>query len=224
MGSTGGPYKKFVNSQFNFIHGILSPRGLGSCSSLPVLFAVIGRRLGYPVKLVLTVNHIFNRWVDENEQFNMDGSMKYIGGDEDHHYIDRWRPWRDWERKSTAFHRPLTPREELATFIFNRSICESANLRFDEARESCKLAARFQPDHYGYIEEQETILHNQNVTQRIGWLQSSASSVVGTTGPLSVSFRSNSPQPQSVTSFVMDASKSVWNYPVVEYVFKRKES
>ena len=91
---------------------------------------------------MLTVQHIFNRWVDDSEQFNMDGSMKYIGSDEDHHYIDRFRPWRDWERKSTAFHRPLTLCEEpSATFVFNRSICECANLRFEEALDSCKTAA-----------------------------------------------------------------------------------
>jgi hypothetical protein len=164
--ATGGPYKNRVNSQVSFIHGLLSPRCLGSCASNPVLFAAIGRRLGYPVKIVLTVQHIFNRWVDENEQFNMDGSMKYIGGDEDHHYIDRYRPWRDWERKSTAFHRPLTPREELAAFVFNRSICECANLRFDDALESCKIAARLQPDNYAYVEDQENIRLYQDIKRR----------------------------------------------------------
>ncbi len=76
-------------------------------------FRRCGRRLGYPVKLVLTVQHIFNRWVSPTEEFNMDGSMKHIGGDQYHDYIDRWRPWRSWERTSTVFHRPITPREEL---------------------------------------------------------------------------------------------------------------
>jgi hypothetical protein len=165
MEPTGGPHKNRINSQVGFIHGLLSPRCLGCCASNPVLFAAIGRRLGYPVKLVLSVQHIFNRWVDDAEQFNMDGSMKYIGSDEDHHYIDRFRPWRDWERKSTAFHRPLTPREELAAFMYNRCGCECANMRFDDALASCKIAARFHPDQLTYTHEQDTIEGHKAVKQ-----------------------------------------------------------
>jgi hypothetical protein len=161
MTPTGGPYKNRVNSQVGFIHGLLSPRCLGCCASNPVLFAAVARRLGFPVKLVLTVQHVFNRWVDDSEQFNMDGSMGRIGGDADHHYINRWRPWRNWELKSTALHRPLTPREELAAFLFTRSACESANLRFESALNSCKIAARLQPDQQVYVDEQTTIQLNQ---------------------------------------------------------------
>jgi hypothetical protein len=165
MEPTGGPYKNRVNSQVAFIHGLLSSRHLSCCASNPVLFAAIGRRLGFPVKLVKTVQHIFNRWVDDNEQFNMDGSLLRIGGDDYHHYIDKVRPWRDWERVSTAFHRPITPREELAAFMFNRSICESANLRFDDAMESCKTAARLQPDNHAYVNEQ-SIIHQNHTNRR----------------------------------------------------------
>jgi len=162
MKPTGGPYKNRVNSQVGFIHGLLSPRCLGSCASNPVLFAAICRRLGYPAKLVLTVQHIFNRWVDDAEQFNMDGSMSRIGGDADHHYINRYRRWTEWELKSTALHRPLAPREELAAFMFNRSICESANLQFEAAMNSCKVAAWLQPDQFAYVNEQSIIELNQS--------------------------------------------------------------
>jgi hypothetical protein len=223
MKPTGGPYTNCVNSQVNFIHGLLSPRSLHCCASNPVLFAAIGRRLGYPVKIVLTVQHIFNRWVDDTEQFNLDGSMKHIGGDEDHHYIDRWRPWRDWERKSTAFHRPLTPREELATFMFNRNICECANLRFDDALQSCKIAAKFQPDHYGYVEDQWNIEGYKDWKRRqegIAWLKPPpvAATPVAPPSPPKNSTAINILQPLTL-HVPMQAS----NIQEVKLVFKKKE-
>jgi hypothetical protein len=223
MKPRGGPYKYRVNSQVSFIHGLLSPRSLGSCASNPVLFAAIGRRLGYPVKIVLTVQHVFNRWVDENETFNMDGSMKYIGGDEDHDYIDRFRPWRDWERKSTAFHRPLTPREELATFMFNRNICECANLRYDEALESCKIAARFQPDHYGYVEDQRNIEGYKDWKRRqegMAWLNSPP---IPTT-PVAPQFPpKHSPVINTSQPLTLHVPMQASNIQAVKLVFKKKE-
>jgi hypothetical protein len=224
MKPTGGPYKYRVNSQVSFIHGLLSPRSLGSCASNPVLFTAIGRRLGYPVKLVLTVQHIFNRWVDDTEQFNMDGSMKYIGGDEDHHYIDRFRPWRDWERKSTAFHRPLTPREELAAFMFNRSICECANLRYDDALKSGKIAARFQPDHHGYVEDQWNVEGYKAAKLRqegTAWLNSPPIQTTKVAPPPSLK---HSPVINTSQSLMFHAPMQASNIQRVKYVFKKKES
>jgi hypothetical protein len=40
-----------ANSKDVFIHGLLGENLLGTCASMPVLVAAIGRRLGYPVNL-----------------------------------------------------------------------------------------------------------------------------------------------------------------------------
>jgi hypothetical protein len=49
----------------SFIHGALFGDG-GTCASLPVVFTAVGRRLGYPLKLVSTrsgdIGHLFARW------------------------------------------------------------------------------------------------------------------------------------------------------------------
>ncbi|MCL2649213.1 MAG: hypothetical protein FWD61_19810 [Phycisphaerales bacterium] len=234
MKPTGGPYKNRVNSQVSFIHGLLSPRCLGCCASNPVLFAAIGRRLGYPVKIILTIQHVYNRWVDANEQFNMDGSMKYIGGDEDHHYIDRWRPWRPMERAALnkSVHVPLTPRQELATFLFGRSICLSANLRFEEAREACEIARRMFPDLPAHSDELETIktfFTTRENQKRLGWLNPPSiptpsspppsapprqSSVVQASRPLAIT-----PQPPTIPSFM---SVFTWGNPSIQYVYKKE--
>lgn len=51
----------------SFIHGILQGEG-GTCATLPVVYAAVGRRLGYPIKLVSamsrTTGHLFARWED----------------------------------------------------------------------------------------------------------------------------------------------------------------
>ncbi|MCG8651131.1 MAG: hypothetical protein MI861_14935, partial [Pirellulales bacterium] len=53
-----------------FIHGILSDKRTGTCSSLPTFAIAVGRRLGYPLKLVLVPNHTLYRWDDGNEVLN----------------------------------------------------------------------------------------------------------------------------------------------------------
>lgn len=66
----------FSNSDFLFIHGIVRGKP-GTCSNVPVLFAALGRRLGYPVKLVATAHHQFIRWDDASgERFNIDCTVQ----------------------------------------------------------------------------------------------------------------------------------------------------
>lgn len=64
----------FADSQDLFLHGLLGPRRLGTCSSMPVLCAALGRRLGYPLKLVTTKAHLFIRWEDDKERFNLEAT------------------------------------------------------------------------------------------------------------------------------------------------------
>ena len=47
-----------------FIHGPLSGHGY-NCVTMPVLYAAVGRRLGYPIELVLAKEHTFCRWDGE---------------------------------------------------------------------------------------------------------------------------------------------------------------
>jgi hypothetical protein len=55
------PAKKPIDAPFDtediFIHGALVGGG-GTCASLPVIYAAVGRRLGYPLKLVSTRGHV----------------------------------------------------------------------------------------------------------------------------------------------------------------------
>ena len=57
----------FSKPQDLFIHGMVNSDNGGTCSSMPVLYAAISRRLGYPIKLVLAKQHVFCRWDDGRE-------------------------------------------------------------------------------------------------------------------------------------------------------------
>ncbi len=50
-----------TDSRNLFLHGLLTGWG-GTCVTMPVLYCAIGRRLGWPLKLVFAKEHVFCRW------------------------------------------------------------------------------------------------------------------------------------------------------------------
>ena len=50
-----------------FIHAIIDGIG-GTCGSIPVLYVAVGRRLGYPLRLVKAARHLFVRWDDPDDK------------------------------------------------------------------------------------------------------------------------------------------------------------
>ena len=105
-----------------FIHGILDGVG-GTCTSLPVLYAAVGRRLGYPIKLVAAMAHMFCRWDDpiSGERFNIETAAHGFVSHPDEHYHE----W-PFHMPSAIRHRgymlrSLTAQEELAHFYVNRA-------------------------------------------------------------------------------------------------------
>ncbi len=143
--SDAGPDSTYYNSDVVFIHGLLGERKLGICTAFPVLFASVGRRLGYPIKIVISVCHVFIRWDGPIDRFNMDASKFYINLHPDDYYIDSPKPWTEEEKECGAFLRPLTPTEELGLFVGWRAGVLESNARYDEAGEMCDLAQRLFP-------------------------------------------------------------------------------
>lgn len=45
-----------------------------------MLYVAIGRRLGYPLKLVECKGHLFVRWEDAKERFNIEGTSRGLHG------------------------------------------------------------------------------------------------------------------------------------------------
>lgn len=117
-----------LDSRDDFLHGIFEGRG-GTCASLPVLYAAVGRRLGYPLRLATTARHLFIRWDDPcGERFNIE--ISNAGGVDtpsDEHYLDWPVPIRGTKWERVHHRRSLTPREELARAWSKRGFCLDAN-------------------------------------------------------------------------------------------------
>ncbi len=110
-----------------FIHGVLFGAG-GSCGSLAVVYTAVGRRLGYPLKLVHArrgpYGHLFPRWDDpQGERFNIEATNQGFGRHTDDHYrTGRFKVDVKTERQACLL-QSMTPREELANFLGDRGCC-----------------------------------------------------------------------------------------------------
>jgi hypothetical protein len=107
----------FADSRDILIHGMTGPQRMGTCSSMPVLYIALGRRLGYPLKLVTTKQHLFMRWDSPTERFNMDATGKGLDKYDDEHY-KRWPfPISEQDIKEQDYLKSLSSREELSVFL-----------------------------------------------------------------------------------------------------------
>jgi hypothetical protein len=114
-----------------FINGILQGQG-GTCGSLPVLYAAVGRRLGYPLRLVTTRSHLFVRW-DEGpggESFNIEAAGEGVSFFPDEHFRTGRFEVPPKAIELYGYLRALSPREELATFLEMRGKCCRETMAF----------------------------------------------------------------------------------------------
>jgi hypothetical protein len=137
----------FSNAKNAFLHGMIDDTNGGTCASMAVMYVAVGRRLGYPMKLVLAKTHIFARWEDpkSGERFNIEGTNPRF---DDHHdsYYQNWPyPITDAELKQGWYLKPLTPAEELAVFLQNRACCLMDNARYAEALVAYTASYRLAP-------------------------------------------------------------------------------
>jgi len=119
----------FGNSRDLFIHGMTSGEQQGTCASMPVLYVAIGRRLGYPLKLVECKDHLFVRWEDAKERFNIEGTGSGLNCYPDQEYMEWPRPISKEELAAGMYMKSLSPKRELAVFLELRSLCLEQNKR-----------------------------------------------------------------------------------------------
>ena len=108
----------YADSHDILIHGLIGDdQHLGTCSSMPVLYIALGRRLGYPLKLVKAKGHLFMRWDSPTEKFDMDATSKGVS-----HYSDeeckQWPfPLSETDIKDEDYLKSLSVKEELSVFL-----------------------------------------------------------------------------------------------------------
>jgi hypothetical protein len=135
----------FTNSKDLFIHGMIDDSNGGTCASMPVLYVAVGRRLGYPLYLVPTKGHLFMRWDDGKNRFNIEGSGSGISSFPDEYY-HTW-PYRltEHEKQSGQFLSSLTPAQEFAAFLATRGHCLYDIKDYNLAEHAYSHASKFNP-------------------------------------------------------------------------------
>lgn len=128
-----------TDARDHFIHGPLDGHG-GTCSSLPILYLAIGRRLRFPLHLVQAKEHLFVRWDGDGERFNVEATSRGYRSLDDLHYRSFPKPLTDREIQERGYltNKPL--RHELACHIFQRGRCWADSLNFPEAVKAMHFA------------------------------------------------------------------------------------
>ncbi len=135
-----------TDSRNLFIHGVLDGHG-GTCVTMPVLYIAVGRRLGYPLKLVEAYQHLFARWDEPGgERFDFECTCPGFGAVDADHFLERPIPIPAPLRNRGIYLRSLPPREELARFLIERGNCLIDNLRLREAEAAYHYATRLAPE------------------------------------------------------------------------------
>jgi Transglutaminase-like superfamily len=135
----------YEDSKDIFLNGLIGSPMTGTCSSMPVLYVAVGRRLGYPLYLVSTKEHLFVRWQDSRAHLNMDATSRGFGSYDDDYYKSWPCKVNDEEIKANNYFKPMTPKEELACFMSNRGACLMASKQFREAVDALRLAYMLAP-------------------------------------------------------------------------------
>lgn len=164
-----------------FVHGILDENGGGgTCATMPVIYVAVGRRLGYPVYLVETREHLFFRWDDSHgthvewaspkrefwippDRFNVEGSGEGIAYRDDAHYIQWPHMWKEPDFSHGRYLRSLTPTEEFASFVALRGECFWELGQLDEALKAYYYARKLVPEdqRYDWLHAKRTKEHDR---------------------------------------------------------------
>lgn len=151
-----------TNSQDIFIHGLLGAKHAGTCSSMPVLYVAIGRRLGYPVNLATTKMHIYVRYEEPNGgHFNVEATMEqgFLTPTEQDYTTDIFQCTPE-EVRGYGWLRPISNAEAFAHFLLHRGTCLALVKRYREARQVYMAAWRYFADTPQEREAKQEYLHD----------------------------------------------------------------
>ena len=143
----------FADSRDLFLHGLLTGKHQGTCVSMPVLYVAVGRKLGYPLKLVTSKAHVFARWdsPDGRERLNIEATSQGLNCFPDEYYHTWPVHLTPAEIASGQYLKSLTPDEELAVFLSVRGHCLEAAKRLPEAQLAYAQAHQLAPASTQYL-------------------------------------------------------------------------
>jgi hypothetical protein len=136
-----------------FIHGVIQGDG-GTCTTLPVVYVAVGRRLGYPLKLVTAhgkeYGHLFARWEGDGDRFNIEATGKGLSCPNDDDYRTGMYEITPEQEEKGCLLRSLTSQQELAHFLWGRGHCWLDAGRYRPAVTAFAWSSAFHPENIGY--------------------------------------------------------------------------
>ena len=136
------------------------PNG-GTCTSMPVLYASVARRLRYPVKLVHAKAHLFCRWEGAKLKFNIECTSQGLIFHPDAYYRMWPKPLSDAEVQREEFLVSLSPAQEVAAFMAARAWCLEDHGRTAEAVKAYEAACRLHPTFPAYQAFRNVLLRRE---------------------------------------------------------------
>lgn len=135
----------FTKSKDLFLHGMVGDDNGGTCVSMPVLYTAVARRLGYPVHLVTANAHVFCRWDEPSDRFNIEATSQGMSSYDDNYYMKWPKPITKAQVEKGWFLKSLDNAESLATFLAARGHCLEDNGEVGKARVAYAMAAEKNP-------------------------------------------------------------------------------
>lgn len=123
----------FYHPKNVFLYGVVEHQ-MGSCASLPILIASVGRRLGYPLKLVMSKAHLFLRWEDDRERFNIEAAGNGLVCHPDDYYKTFPFPLTQEDLQTKLYLNSFSKNDELALFLEFRGFCLQGREKFVESQ------------------------------------------------------------------------------------------
>jgi hypothetical protein len=117
-----------------FLSGLLGDSRQGTCVSMPVLYVGVGRRLGYPLRLVTAKGHVFARWDGAGERLNIEATGQGLSCFPDAYYHSWPVRMTEAERSRAGCLESLDAPGELALFLATRGHCLQAVGRLPESQ------------------------------------------------------------------------------------------
>lgn len=129
-----------------FINGYISTKK-GSCITMPMLYIILGERLGWSIYPVRSARHFFVRYVSKNLEFNFQDNIEATSGgnyiSDEQYQKDVFIP--EKAIKNGVYLRTLTKKQFLASLLAMNANEHFVNGNFEKAKHYFKQSMKYDP-------------------------------------------------------------------------------
>lgn len=127
-----------------FINGYIATKK-GSCITMPLLYVILGERLGWPIYPVRSAKHFFVRYIPEELYINFDQNIETTNGgsfiSNEQYKLDVQIP--DKAIENGVYLRTLSKKEYLASLLLVNAAQHLENDNIETAKKYLKLAIKY---------------------------------------------------------------------------------